>query len=161
MGFAGVRSPQQDHIGIFNFTIRTGPPACSEYRRQTGDAGGVSSPVAAINIVRAHDAADELLRGVVQFISGLGATEHAKIPRIVLRDRPAERSNDAVQGFIPRSGTMRTVLPHQRLGQSGLHRSRHNPHCLSGNRNTLDLEAAVRPTATCGAALGYRPRLQK
>jgi site-specific DNA recombinase len=33
--------------------------------------------------------------------------------------------------------------PHQRLGQAGLHRSSHNSHCLSGNRNTLDREAAV------------------
>ena len=119
MRFPRVRSPQQDHIGLFNFAIRAGTAARSEYRRQTGDAGGVSSPVAAIDIVAAHDAANEFLRDVVQFVGGLGATEHAKVPRIVLRDGLAERRSDAVHGFIPGSGTMRTVLAHQRLGQAG------------------------------------------
>src|SRR5579863_10516088 len=106
VGFARIGSPQQDHVGVFHFAIRTGPAACPEYRRQTGDAGGMSSPVAAINIVRAHDAADEFLRCVVQFVRGLGATEHAKIARIFLSDRLMERSGSAVHGFIPRSGTM-------------------------------------------------------
>ena len=119
--FPGVRSPQQDHVGVFNFTIRTGPAACSEYRRQTGDAGGVSSSVAAINIVRAHDAAGEFLRCVVQFVGGLGATEHTKVPRIFLRDGLMERRSDAFHGFIPLGGTMRTVLAHKRLGQTGFH----------------------------------------
>ena len=121
MRFPSVRSPQQDHVGIFNFAIRTGPAARSEYRRQTGDARGMSSPIAAINIVRAHDAADEFLRRVVQFVRGLGATEHAKVPRIVLRDRLAERGGDALQCFIPSGGTMRTVVSHQRLSQTGFH----------------------------------------
>jgi hypothetical protein len=125
MCFPGVRSPQQDHIRVFNFTIRTGPAACSEYRRQTGDARGVSSPVAAIDIVRAHHAADEFLCRVVQFVSRLGATEHAKVPRIVLLDGFAERCSDAIHGFIPRSGTMRAVLAHQWLGQTGLRWSQH------------------------------------
>ncbi len=124
--FPGVRSPQQDHVSAFNFAIRACPATCSEYRRQTGDARGVSSPVAAIDIVRAHHAADEFLRRVVQFVSGLGATEHAKVPRIVFLDGFAERCSDAVHGFIPRSGTMRTVLAHQWLGQTGLHWSQHN-----------------------------------
>jgi len=118
MRFPSVRSPQQDHVRVFYFAIRAGPPACSEYRRQTGDARGMSSPVAAVNIVRAYDAANEFLRRVIQFVSSLGATEHAKVARIILRDRFAERCSDAVHGFIPGSGAMRTVLAHQRLGQA-------------------------------------------
>jgi hypothetical protein len=106
MRFPGVRSPQQDHAGVFDFAVRACPSACTEYRRQTGDAGGVSSSVAAIDIVRAHDAANEFLRCVVQFVGGLGATKHAKVARIFLRDRPAEGRSGAVHGFIPGSPTM-------------------------------------------------------
>lgn len=65
MRFPGVRSPEQDNVSVFDFAIRTGPPACSEYGRQTGDARGMSSPVAAIDVVRAYHAADEFLRGVI------------------------------------------------------------------------------------------------
>ena len=106
MRFPSVRSPQQDHIGIFNFAIRAGPSTRPEYRRQTGDARGMSSPVAAVNVVRAHSAANEFLRGVVQFISSFGATEHAKVLWIVFLNGFAESRNHAVQGLIPRSGTM-------------------------------------------------------
>ena len=120
MRFPRVRSPQQDDVGIFNLAIRTGPAARSEDRRQTGDAGGVSSPVAAINVVRTHDAANEFLRRIIQLVCGLRATEHAKIPRIVLRNGFAERHGDAFQGFIPGGWTMRTVLAHQRLRQAWL-----------------------------------------
>jgi hypothetical protein len=121
MRFPRVRAPQQDDVGVFNFAIGACPPACSEYRRQTGDARGMSSPVAAINVVAAHDTANEFLRRVVQFVSSLGATEHAKVPRIVFLNGFAERRNDAIHGFIPRGGTMRTILAHQRLGQAGFH----------------------------------------
>ena len=71
MSFPSVRSPQQDYVSVFNFAVRARPAAGSEYRRQTGDARSVSSPVTAINIVRTHDAADEFLRCVVQFVGGL------------------------------------------------------------------------------------------
>src|ERR1700680_705387 len=119
--FARVRAPQQDNVRVFNFAIRACPPACSEYRRQTGDARGMSSPVAAVNVVGAHDTAHEFLRRVVQFVSSLGATKHAKVPRIVFLDRFTERRSDAVHGFIPSSGTMRTILAYKWLGQAGFH----------------------------------------
>ena len=56
---ACIRTPKQNDVRIFYLAIRAGASACSENRRQTGDAGGVSSPVAAINIVSAHHAANE------------------------------------------------------------------------------------------------------
>ena len=49
-----VRAPQQDDVRVFHLAIRTGPASRTEYRRQTGDARGVSSTVAAIDIVGAH-----------------------------------------------------------------------------------------------------------
>ena len=119
--FPRVRAPQQNNVGVLNFAIRACPSACSKYRRQTGDARGVSSPVTAVDIVRTHHAANEFLRRIVQFVSSLGATEHAKVPRIVFLDGFSERRNHAVHGFIPPSGPMRTILAHQRLGQAPFH----------------------------------------
>ena len=84
--FPRVRTPEQDDIGFFDFAIRTRAAACSKYRRQTGDAGSMSSPIAAVNVVAAHDTADEFLRRVVQLVRGLGAAEHAKVPRVVFLD---------------------------------------------------------------------------
>jgi hypothetical protein len=107
-----IRAPKKDYVRLFNLSIGTRAPACTEYRRQTGDARRMSSSVAAVNVVGAHDAADEFLRPVVQFVDGLGATEHAKISRVVLRDRFAERSGHTIHGLIPGRRTMRTVLPH-------------------------------------------------
>src|SRR5580698_10986750 len=106
MGFPGVRSPQQNDVGVFNFAIRAGAAARPEYRRQTGDAGSVSSPVAAVDVIRTHDAADELLRRVIQLVGGLGAAEHAEVPRIVPRNRLAKRRGHPVHSFIPGSWTM-------------------------------------------------------
>ena len=114
--FSRVRSPQQDDVRFFDFAIRACSTTRSEDRRQTGDARGMSSPVTAIDIVGAHDAANEFLRHIVQFIGGLGATEHAKVSRVVLRDGFAESGSDTVQGFIPGCWSMRTVLAHQWLG---------------------------------------------
>jgi hypothetical protein len=119
VGFSRVRSPQKNGIRVFDLAIRTSPTACSENRRQTGDAGGMSSAVATVDVIRPHDAANEFLRRVVQFVGGLRATEHAKVTRIVFVDRLAERRGDAVHGFVPRSGTKRSILAHQRLGQAG------------------------------------------
>jgi hypothetical protein len=120
-----IRAPKQDYVRLFNLSVGTCPPACTENRRQTGDARGMSSSVAAVNVVGAHDAADEFLRRVVQFVDGLGATEHAKISRVVLRDGFAERRGHTIHGLIPGRGTMRTVLPHQRLSQAGFRWLRH------------------------------------
>src|SRR5262249_43573210 len=106
MGFPGIRSPKQNDVRFFNLAIRTGPAARSENRRQTGDAGGVSSSVTTVDIVSAHDGANELLSDVVQLVDGLGAAEHAEITVIVLRNRPTKRSRDAVERFIPRGRAM-------------------------------------------------------
>jgi hypothetical protein len=94
--FARIRSPEQNHVGIFNFAIRTGAAARSEDRRQTGDAGGVSSPVTAIDIVGAHHAARKFLRGVIHFVNGFGTAEHAEVATVILGDGFAKRQRNAV-----------------------------------------------------------------
>jgi hypothetical protein len=116
-----IRSPQQDHVRIFGFTIGTCAPARSEYRRQTGDAWGVSSSVAAIDVVRPHHGADKLLRRIVQLIGGLGAAEHAEVARIVPVNGSAERRGHAVHGFIPRGWAMPAVFTDQRLSKARFH----------------------------------------
>jgi hypothetical protein len=118
MRFPCIRSPEEDHVALFNFAIRTCTAARSEYRRQTDDAGGVSSPVTAIDIVRAHHGTDELLSYIVQFVRSLGATEHAEITRVFLLDGSPQALRDAIQRFIPGSGTMPAILSDKRLSDT-------------------------------------------
>ena len=119
--FSRVRPPKQNDVGVFNFTVRTCSASCSEYGRQTGDAGGVSSAIAAVDVIRPHDAANEFLCCIVQFVRRLGTTEHPKIPRIAFFDGSAKYRGSAVQGLIPRSRAMQAVVAHQRLGKAGCH----------------------------------------
>src|SRR5438477_12750549 len=118
MGLARIRSPQQDDIGVLNLTIRTGAATRSEYRRQTDDAGSVSSPVATINVVGPDHRANKLLGNIVQLVGGLGATEHPKGIRAMQLDLFAEALGHAVQRLIPSCRAMRAVLAHQRLSQA-------------------------------------------
>ena len=83
MRFAGIRAPKKNEISFRHFLIGAGGAARTEDRRQTGDARGVSSAVATVNIVAADDRADEFLRDVVQLVGGFRAAEHAE------RVRPA------------------------------------------------------------------------
>jgi hypothetical protein len=110
-----IRSPQQDDVRLFDLLIRTCSAARSEDCRQTGDAGRVSSPVAAVDVVRPHDGADELLGRVIQLIRGLGAAEHAEAPRIVFLNRPVESLRHSFQSFIPRGWPMPAVFADERL----------------------------------------------
>ena len=71
MRFARVGSPQQDHIRFFDFLIGVRAASSTEYRRQTGDARGVSSPIAAIDVVAAYHDPGELLCNEVHFIRRL------------------------------------------------------------------------------------------
>src|SRR6267142_5850882 len=102
-----VRTPQQDHLALFNFAVRTRPASRPENRRQTGDARRVSSPVATVDVVRADHRAHKFLCYVIQFIRGLRATEHAERARPVLFDLRAESRGNPVQRLVP---TRRTML---------------------------------------------------
>ena len=115
MCFPCVRPPQQDHVGVFDFAVGACPAPGPKHRRQTGDAGRMSSPIAAVYVVAAHHAANEFLRCIVEFIRSLGAAEHAEIARIVLRDGLAKCCNNAVQGLIPSSRTMGNLFAYQGL----------------------------------------------
>src|SRR5215467_12682983 len=118
MRFASIRAPKQDDVRVFDLAIRTGPASRSENRRQTGDARSVSSPVTTVDIVRAHDGANELLGDIVQLVDSLGAAEHAKVAVIFLSDRLAKRCRHAVKRFVPGSRAMGAIVADERLGQA-------------------------------------------
>ena len=71
MRFPSIGSPKEDDIRLLDLLIGVRPSACSENHRQTGDAGGMSGTVAAIDIVAAHHDARELLRHEIHFVCRL------------------------------------------------------------------------------------------
>src|SRR5260370_42362692 len=99
-----VRPPEHNQLRFRNLAVRTGTAAQSEDCRQTDDTGGMSSAIAAIDIVASDDGADELLRGVVQLVGGLGATEHAERLRTPLLDLSAKAPGNGVERLVPGSG---------------------------------------------------------
>ncbi len=110
MSFPRVRAPKKNDVRFFHFTVRAGATSRSEDRRQTGDARGVSSPIATIDIVAADDRANEFLRDVVKLVGCFGAAEHAERTGPVLADFAADSIRDAIESFFPRCRTMLSVF---------------------------------------------------
>jgi len=110
MSFARVRTPKKNDIGLFHFAVGAGAAARAENRRQTGDARGVSSPVATIDVVATDDRADEFLRDVVELVGGLRAAEHAEGARSVQADFAADPIGDTIEGFFPSCRAMLSVF---------------------------------------------------
>jgi hypothetical protein len=102
VGFARVGAPKKNDVRVFNFAVGACAPARSENRRQTGDARGMSRSVTTIDVVTADDRANEFLRGVVEFVGGLGAAEHAKRTRSVLANLFADATRDTIESLFPR-----------------------------------------------------------
>ena len=159
--FPRVGTPEEDYIRVFGFAIGTGAATRAEGRRQTGDAGSMSSSVTTINVVGPHHGANELLGRIVQLVGGLGAAEHPKVSGIVAGDGFTECHSHAVHGFIPCGRAMGAILPYKRLGQAGFHWLIHltDLHRVSnvGARNHLPVGGAgtlVAPGATGIVAAG-------
>jgi len=115
-----VRSPQQKRSGLFCLGVRTRTTARSEDRRQTDDAGGVSSPVATVDIIAPDHRTNEFLRDVVQLVGCLGATKHAEQAGVAPFDDVPERQRNTVESFVPRRRTVRSVFTNQRLCEPAL-----------------------------------------
>jgi hypothetical protein len=49
-----IGTPKQNDVRLFNLAVGACPSARPEYRRQTDDAGSVSSAVTAIDIIASH-----------------------------------------------------------------------------------------------------------
>src|SRR6266566_2360218 len=121
-----IRAPQHDQLGFRNLTVRTGAAAQPEDCRQTDDTGGVSSAVAAIDIIASDDGADELLRGIIQLVGSLGATEHAERLRAAPLDLSAKAPCDGVERLIPGSGIKPAVATDHRLSEPGFRWNQNN-----------------------------------
>src|SRR5262249_29600369 len=115
MCLSGIRTPEKNHIGFFNLLIGITAPAYSKNRRQTGDAWGMSSPVAAIDVVTAHDDTRELLRNEVHFVRRLRATEDTKRLAPVLFNDGLEAVCRKIQRFFPTRRTQNTTIPDEGL----------------------------------------------
>ena len=101
---AGVRAPEEDHVRLLDLRVRRRAAACSEHRRQTDDARGVSGSVAGVDVVRAHHLARELLRQEVHLVRGLRAREDPERRRRVGLARPGEAGGGAVERLVPGRG---------------------------------------------------------
>jgi len=114
MGFPSVGSPQQDHVGFFDFGIGGGSPSGSKDCRQTDDARSVSSSIAGVDVVRRHGGPDELLGGVVHLIGRLGTTEHGeRIASVILANR-SKPCRSSVKCLVPTCRPQFSVVADQR-----------------------------------------------
>jgi hypothetical protein len=104
MSVASVRPPEHDQVRILELKIGTGAATPTKNRRQTDDARGVSSAVATVDVVRAHDHPGKFLGQEIQLIRGLRATEHAESLRAVFLHRMPKADSDTVKGFFPACG---------------------------------------------------------
>src|SRR5215475_7569968 len=126
MCLPGVGTPQEDHIRFLDFAVGTGSATRPENRRQTGDAGSMSSTVAAINVVAADDGANEFLRGVVQFVGGFGTTKHAKRARAMQRHLFLKPFRSALHCFVPCRRALFAIFADERSCQPIIRLMRHN-----------------------------------
>ena len=110
-----VRTPKQDNVRLFNLAVGAGAPARPEYRRQTDDAGSVSSTVTTVDIVAAHSQPRKLLRQVIHLIRGLRTTEEPEPLTAVFFFHGVEPLGGTVERFVPRCRTQHAVLAHHRL----------------------------------------------
>ena len=110
MRFPRVGAPKKNDVRLFHFAVGAGAPSRAENRRQTGDARGVSSPIATIDVVAADHRANELLRDIVELVRGLGATEHSKGARSEPANFAADTIRGAIKRFFPRCCAMLSVL---------------------------------------------------
>jgi hypothetical protein len=116
---AGVRPPQDDEVRILDFLVGARAAACSEDRRQTDDARGVSRAVATIDVVAADRDAGELLGDEVRLVGGLRAAEEPERGGTVAIDRSADSGGSAVEGLVPGRGAKASVFADERLSQTG------------------------------------------
>jgi hypothetical protein len=117
MRLSRIRTPKDDQVRLGDLLIGARAAARSEYRRQTGDAGGVSGAVAAIDVIAANDHPRELLREKIQLVGRLGAAKQAESvwSTRLLCSRKASRGQ--LQCLVPRRSTQLTVAANKWLLQ--------------------------------------------
>src|SRR5690348_10620763 len=73
--FTGVRSPEEDEVGVLRFLVGRRRAAGSQDGRQTDDRGSVSGSIAAVDVVVAEDLPGHLRREEVDLVGRFGAAE--------------------------------------------------------------------------------------
>src|SRR5262249_49105597 len=89
-----------------------------EHCPQTGDTGGVSSTVAAVDVVGADDRPGELLREIIQLVRGLGAAVTAERVGAVARLQVGGTVCGGAGGRGRGGGLQLAIDTHERLGQA-------------------------------------------
>jgi hypothetical protein len=120
MRLPGIRTPEKNHIGFFNLLIGVAAAAYPKNRRQTGDAWGVSSPVATIDVVTAHHDSGELLSNEVHFVRRLRATEQAKRLAPMLFNEGLQTASRKIQRLFPVNRAENIAVPNKRLSQPNI-----------------------------------------
>ena len=120
MRLAGVRAPEQDHIGLLDLCVGRRAAARSEHRRQTDDARRVSGSVTGVDVVRAHHLTGELPRQEVHLVRRLGAGEDPERGRGVGLAGAGEAGCGPVEGLVPGGGAQDAVLADERGRQPSL-----------------------------------------
>src|SRR5579885_3546676 len=128
--------PHSRITSVSDLAVRACSAACSENRRQTGDARGVSSPVAAVDVVAADDGTDKFLRGIVQLIGGLRAAEHAERSRPSRGDFPLNAPRNGVESFVPACRDVLSVLAYEGGCQPRFAPGFHQHTCLAIPNNS-------------------------
>jgi hypothetical protein len=70
----------------------------------------MSSTVATVNVVRAHDHPGKFLRQEIQLVGGFRATEHAESLGAEFLHRAAKADSDTVKGFFPARGPQLAMI---------------------------------------------------
>lgn len=118
MGFAGVGSPEKDHIGFFDLLIAGGSTTGTEHCRQTDDRRSVSGSVTGVDVVGSEHRSTELLGCVVHLIGGLGTTEHGEATMPTIGKRRIESRDRPIECLVPSGGPECPVMSDQGLGQT-------------------------------------------
>ena len=120
VGFARVRAPEDDHVGVLDLLVATGAAPGPKTVARPTTLGSVSSAVAGVDVVRADDLADQLLGEVVDLVRGLRAGEHAEGVRAVGLGHRPEPGGRPVERFVPGGGAQRAAVPDEGLGEADI-----------------------------------------
>jgi hypothetical protein len=99
--FARIGSPKKDNVRFFDLLVGVRTTAGTKDRRQTGDARGVSSAVAAIDVVTADHNAGELLRYEVHLVCRLRTAEEAKRRASMVLHNGLQTPRREIHSFVP------------------------------------------------------------
>ncbi|MEM8902579.1 MAG: hypothetical protein AAGF02_02660 [Actinomycetota bacterium] len=112
---AGVRAPEEHHVGLLDLGVGARPSTRTQDGRQTDDRRGVSGAVASVDVVRPEDRPGQLLGGGVHLVGRRRAAEDAERSTAVGVAGRGETRHHLRQGPPP----SRPLGAHCRRGRGG------------------------------------------